>query len=197
MSQKIDDNALRQLFLDARTQNKWQAKDVTDDQLRQILDILKFGPTSMNMQPARFVFLRSKEAKERLKPFLTPGNVDKTMSAPVTAIIGHDLRFFEKLPQTFPHRPDAKNMYEGKPEFAQTHAFRNGSLQGAYFMLAARAIGLDIGGMSGFNNAGVDGEFFAGTDIKSNFLCNVGYGDPSGVMERLPRLSFDEYAKII
>jgi len=194
---KIDEKALRQLFLDARTQNKWLDKDVTDEQLHQIVDIMKTGPTSMNMQPTRIIFVRSKEAKERLKPFLTPGNVDKTMVAPVTAILGYDLKFFEHLPRIFPHRPEAKNMYEGKEEFARTHAFRNGTLQGAYFMLAARAIGLDIGGMSGFNNDGVDKEFFAGTSVKSNFLCNVGYGDPAGVMERLPRFDFDDIAKII
>jgi len=197
MTDRIDEKALNQLLLDARTQNKWLDKDVSDDQLRQIIDIMKFGPTSMNMQPARFVFVRSKEAKERLKQYLTPGNVDKTMAAPVCAIIGYDTRFFDHLPKLFPHRPEAKNMYEGKEDFAQTHAFRNGTLQGAYFMIAARAIGLDVGGMSGFNNAGVDGDFFAGTTVKSNFLCNVGYGDPSGVMERLPRFDFNEMASIV
>jgi len=197
MTDRIDEKALNHLLLDARTQNKWLDKDVSDDQLRQIIDIMKFGPTSMNMQPARFVFVRSKEAKERLKQYLTPGNVDKTMAAPVCAIIGYDTRFFDHLPKLFPHRPEAKNMYEGKEDFAQTHAFRNGTLQGAYFMIAARAIGLDVGGMSGFNNAGVDGDFFAGTTVKSNFLCNVGYGDPSGVMERLPRFDFNEMASIV
>ncbi len=194
---KIDENALKQLLLDARTQNKWQAKDVTDAQLREIIDIMKMGPTSMNMQPARFLFARSKEAKERLKPFLTPGNVDKTMVAPVTAIIGYDMKFYDHLPRIFPPRPDAKTMYEGKEAFAQTHAFRNGTLQGAYFMIAARAIGLDVGGMSGFNNDGVDKEFFDGTAVKSNFLCNVGYGDPAGVMGRLPRFDFEDIAKVI
>lgn len=197
MSGKIDEAALRQLFLDARTQNKWQAKDVTDAQLREIVDIMKMGPTSMNTQPMRILFVRSREAKERLKPLLTPGNQDKTMAAPVCAILGNDMKFYEHLPRTFPHRPDAKTMYEGKEAMLQGTAFRNGTLQGAYFMLAARAIGLDVGGMSGVNLEGVDKEFWAGTAVKTNFLCNVGYGDPAGVMQRLPRFDFDEIAKVI
>ena len=155
MSTRLDPAAFKQLFLDARTQNKWQDKDVPDALLRELIDVVKFGPTSANSSPARFVFVKSKEAKERLKPCLAPGNVDKTMAAPVTAIIGHDMTFYEHLPKLFPH-VDAKAWFVGKPEHIGITAFRNGSLQGAYLMIAARALGLDVGGMSGFDNAKVD-----------------------------------------
>ena len=196
MSGRINAQALDQLFLTARTQNKWQAKDVTDAQLREIIDIMKMGPTSANCQPARFIFLRSKGAKERLKPHLSAANQEKTMAAPVAAIIGTDFAFFEHLPRTFPHT-DAKSWFVGKPELAASTAVRNGTLQGAYFMLAARAIGIDVGAMSGYDAAGVDKEFFADTTVKSNFICNLGYGDPSGVMGRSPRFDFEDIAKIL
>jgi 3-hydroxypropanoate dehydrogenase len=196
MSGRIDAQALDQLFLSARTQNKWLAKDVTDAQLHEIIDIMKMGPTSANCQPARFVFLRTKAAKERLKPHLSSANQDKTMAAPVAAIIGTDFAFFEHLPRNFPHT-DAKSWFVGKPELANTTAVRNGTLQGAYFMIAARAIGVDVGAMSGYDAAGVDAEFFAGSTIKSNFICNLGYGDPAGVMGRLPRFDFADIAKIV
>lgn len=192
----IDAAALGQLFLDARTHNKWRKKDVPDSLLRELVDILKLGPTSANSSPARFLFIKSKEAKERLKPFLSEGNREKTMAAPVCAIIGYDLEFHQHLPKLFPHT-NARSWFEGKPEHIRTTAFRNGTLQGAYLILAARALGLDCGPMSGFDNAGVDKEFFAGTDIKSNFLCSLGYGDPAGLHPRSPRFTFDDMAKIL
>jgi 3-hydroxypropanoate dehydrogenase len=196
MPQSIDDDTLRQLFLDARTHNAWQPKEVPDSLLHQLVDTLKMGPTSANCSPARFVFVKSKEAKERLKPHLSEGNRDKTMQAPVCAIIGYDLEFYEHLPKLFPHT-DARSWFAGKPEKIKETAFRNGTLQGAYLILAARLHGLDCGPMSGFDNAGVDQAFFAGTSIRSNFLCNIGYGDPSGVRPRSPRFTFDEIAKIV
>jgi 3-hydroxypropanoate dehydrogenase len=196
MPQSMDDATLGQLFLDARTHNKWQQKDVPDSLLHQLVDVLKMGPTSANCSPARFVFVKSKEAKERLKPHLSEGNREKTMQAPVCAIVGYDLEFYEHLPKLFPHT-DAKSWFAGKPEKIKETAFRNGTLQGAYLILAARLHGLDCGPMSGFDNAGVDKAFFANTSIKSNFLCNIGYGDWSGVMPRSPRFTFDEMAKIV
>jgi len=192
---RIDETALRQIFLDARTHNKWQPKDVPDSLLREIVDIMKMGPTSANCSPARILLLKSK-AKERLKPYLDDTNKEKTMQAPVCAIIGYDLKFYEHLPKLFPHK-DAKAWFEDKPEFIKTTAFRNGTLQGAYLIIAARALGLDCGPMSGFDNDGVDKEFFAGTHIKSNFLCSIGYGDPAGLFPRSPRFAFDEVAKIL
>ncbi len=193
---QADDATLRQLFLDACTHNAWQPKDVPDSVLHQLVDILKMGPTSANCSPARFVFVRSKEAKERLKPFLSEGNRDKTMQAPVCAIVAYDPEFYEQLPKLFPHT-DAKSWYAGKPEKIKETAFRNGTLQGAYLILAARLLGLDCGPMSGFDNAAVDNAFFAGTSIRSNFLCNLGYGDQAGLKQRSPRLSFAEMAKIV
>ena len=192
MGDKIDDRAIDLLFRQARTQNGWLPTPVTDDQLRALYDIVKVGPTSTNSSPARFVFLRTPEAKARLLPALTPGNVDTSRQAPVTAIIGFDPRFYEFFGKLFGHRPEMRTMYESNQPFAQTVAFRNGTLQGAYFMIAARMIGLDVGGMSGFDNAKVDAEFFPDGRVKSNFLCNVGYGDPAKVMQKLPRLDFDE-----
>jgi 3-hydroxypropanoate dehydrogenase len=196
MGQPLDSAALDQLFDAARTNNKWQAREVPDALLKHIVDHMKWGPTSANCSPARIVFVKSKEAKERLKPHLSEGNVAKTMAAPATAILAYDLKFYEYLPRLYPPA-DAKSWFAGKKAHADTTAFRNGSLQGGYFILAARALGLDCGPMSGFNNAGVDAEFFAGTEIKSNFLCNLGYGDPAGIYPRSPRFNFDEMAKII
>lgn len=196
MPDKLDDAALAQLFLDARTHKKWLLKDVPDALLHTLVDTLKMGPTSANCSPARLVFVKSPEAKAKLKPHLSPDNVDKTMSAPVTAIVAHDLKFYDHLPKLFPHT-NARAWFVGKPDHIATTAFRNGSLQGAYLILAARAVGLDCGPMSGFDNAGIDKEFFAGTEYKSNFLCNLGYGDASALHPRGPRFSFDEMARII
>jgi 3-hydroxypropanoate dehydrogenase len=196
MSHAVNDEALDVIFRNARTQNKWQDKPVSTALLMAVYDLMRWGPTSANMSPARFVFVMSKEAKERLKPHLSEGNRAKTMAAPVTAIIGYDLDFPETLPKLFPHAPDAKNWFKD-PQAAQVHAFRNGTLQGAYFIIAARALGLDCGPMSGFDNAGVDKEFFPGGRIKSNFICSLGYGDPTGLFARSPRLSFDEACKIL
>ena len=198
MSDKVDQHCLDTLFLKARTQNGWLDRPVTDDQLRQIYDIMKQGPTSANTCPARILFLRTPEAKARVLPALSPGNVDKTKAAPVTAIIGYDTRFFELMPtKLFAHRPEMADNYAKNPPHAEITAFRNGTLQGAYFMLAARAIGLDVGGMSGFDNAKVDHEFFPDGRVKSNFLCNVGYGDPAKVMPKLPRLDFEEACRLL
>ncbi len=195
----ISDDALDVIFRKARTQNGWLEGPVNDDQLRAIYDLMKWGPTSANSSPARFLFLRTREAKERLRPALAPGNVDKTMAAPVTAIIGYDPRFYELLPKLFPHRPEMANNYAGaeKVAYALETAFRNGTLQGAYFMIAVRALGLDCGGMSGFDNAKVDAEFFPDGRVKSNFLCNVGHGDPAKVFPRSPRLTFDEACQLL
>jgi 3-hydroxypropanoate dehydrogenase len=193
---RLDDKALDALFRQARTQNGWLPTPVTDEELRAVYDLMRWGPTSANCCPARFVVLRTPEAKARLLPALSPGNVDKTKAAPVTVIIGYDTRFYELLPTLFPHRPEMADNFRNNPTLAATTAFRNGTLQGAYFMLAARALALDVGGMSGFDNAKVDAEFFPDGRIKSNFLCNVGHGDPAKVMARLPRLDFDQVATL-
>lgn len=196
MSDVLVDAALDQLFRTARTQNAFQDRPVEDSQLRALYDLLKWGPTAANSTPARFVFVKSAEAKQKLAPALSEGNLAKTLAAPVTVIVGYDEDFHEKLPYLFPHT-DAKSWFDGPREGRHEAAFRNGSLQGAYLMMAARALGLDAGPMSGFDNAKVDAAFFAGTAIKSNFLVNLGHGDPSGVFPRLPRLSFDEAARIV
>jgi 3-hydroxypropanoate dehydrogenase len=180
------------LFREARTHNKWQDKPVSDEQIHELYDLLKFGPTSANSSPARFVFIRTKEGKEKLKPALSSGNTEKTMSAPVTAIIAYDPKFFLKLPALFPHNADAISWFTSNDSLAATTAFRNGTLQGAYFMIAARGLGLDTGAMSGFDNDVVDKAFFAENGWRSNFLCNLGYGDWDGVFGRSPRLTFDE-----
>lgn len=195
MSDVLADAALDQLFRTARTQNAFQDRPVEDSQLRALYDLLKWGPTAANSTPARFVFVKSAEAKQKLAPALSEGNLAKTLAAPVTVIVGYDEDFHEKLPYLFPHT-DAKSWFDGPREGRHEAAFRNGSLQGAYLMMAARALGLDAGPMSGFDNAKVDEAFFAGTAIRSNFLVNLGYGDPAGVFPRLPRLSFDEAARI-
>jgi 3-hydroxypropanoate dehydrogenase len=191
----LDDQALDQLFRAARTQNKWQDRPVPDAKLQELYDLLKWGPTSANSSPARFVFVRTSEGKAKLKEALSAGNMEKTMTAPVTAIVCYDSYFYDKLGQLFPHA-DAKPWFTSSPEFAEKTAFRNGSLQGAYLMLAARAVGLDVGAMSGFDNAKVDELFLFGTGWKSNFLVNLGYGDPAGLFPRSPRLSFDEAARL-
>jgi 3-hydroxypropanoate dehydrogenase len=194
----LDHAALDRLFVQARTQNGWLPTPVSDVELRRIYDIMKMGPTSANSCPARILFVRTPEAKARLLPALSPGNVDKTKQAPVTAIIGYDTRFYEWMPKKlFTHRPDMAENYAKNPALAEIVAFRNGTLQGAYFMLAARAVGLDVGGMSGFDNAKVDAEFFPDGRVKSNFLCNVGHGDPAKVLARLPRLDFEQACALL
>ena len=197
MSKVVSNDDLDLIFRNARTHSAWQDRPVEDALLRQVYDLAKMGPTSANMCPMRIVFVKSREAKERLKPALHEGNVDKTMAAPVTAIVGMDIHFFEQLPRLFPHA-DAKAWFKDLPENVLEYtALRNGSLQGAYFILAARALGLDCGPMSGFDNAKVDAAFFAGTTVKSNFLCNLGYGDPSKLHPRSPRLAFEEACKVV
>ena len=191
----IDQAAIDALFLNARTHNKWTPEPVSEAELHRLYDILKMGPTSANSSPARFVFVSTKEGKERLRPALSSGNLEKTMAAPVTVIIGYDTAFYEKLPYLFPHT-DARSWFTGSPAVAEETAFRNGTLQGAYLMIAARAIGLDVGAMSGYDKAKVDEAFFAGTTVKSNFLCNLGHGDATGLFEKLPRLSFEEACTI-
>ena len=198
MGERVNDQCIDVLWRNARTQNGWLPTPVTDDQLRAIYDIVKVGPTSANTSPSRFVFLRTPEAKARLLPALSAGNMEKTKQAPVTVIIGTDTRFFELMPtKLFAHRPEMAENYVKSAELAEVTAFRNGTLQGAYFMLAARALGLDVGGMSGFDNKKVDDEFFPDGRIKSNFLCNVGHGDPSKVMQKLPRLDFGEACTLL
>jgi 3-hydroxypropanoate dehydrogenase len=188
----IDAAGLDLLFKEARTHNKWHDTPVSDETLHELYDILKFGPTSANSSPARFVFIRTKEGKDKLAPALSAGNLEKTLSAPVTAIVAYDPKFFEKLPQLFPHNPDARSWFTSNDSLAATTAFRNGTLQGAYLMIAARSLGLDTGAMSGFDNAKVDAAFFAGNGWRSNFLVNLGRGDPEGLFDRSPRLTFEE-----
>ncbi len=197
MHSALDPPALNLLFSDARTHTAWLPEPVTDETLRQLYDLLKFGPTSMNSCPARFLFLRTREAKERLRPALSPGNVDKTMAAPVTAVIAYDLQFYARLVKLFPSRPNARESFAANAKLAEVTAFRNGTLQGGYFILAARALGLDCGPMSGFDNSKVDAEFFPGQTVKSNFLCNLGHGDPPKLKPRNPRLDFDEACTLL
>jgi len=197
MSQKLDREALDILFRNARTHSAWLDQPVTDETLRHLYNEMKFGPTSMNCTPARILFLRTREAKERLRPSLMAANADKTMAAPVTAIVAYDLKFYDRLPQLFPHYAGAREIFANSPDLADITAKRNGTLQGGYFILAARALGLDCGPMSGFDNAKVDAEFFAGEAVKSNFLCNLGYGNAGKLMPRNPRLEFDEACKLL
>ncbi len=195
----IDEHALDTLFRSARTANAFTDAPVTDAQLRALIDLMKMGPTTSNSLPARFVFLRTPEAKERLRPALSAGNVDKTMNAPVVAIVAYDCEFHEHLPRLFPHNQSAKSWFDGdaKKTARETAAFRNGSLQGGYFILAARAVGLDSGPMSGFDNAKVDAEFFPGGRVRSNFLCNLGVADHSKTFPRGPRFEFDEICRVL
>jgi 3-hydroxypropanoate dehydrogenase len=190
-----DGHALDLIFRTARTFGAWQDKPVEDALLQQVYDLAKMGPTSANSCPMRVVFVKSKDSKEKLKPFLAAGNVDKVMAAPVTAIIGYDLEFYTKMDRLWPH--GGGKMFEGKPELIQLSALRNSSLQGAYLILAARALGLDCGPMSGFDNAAVDAAFFAGTAVRSNFICNLGYGDAAKLHPRNPRLDFAEACVIV
>ena len=192
-----DQTTIDLAFTNARSQNGWTDKPVTDAQLHAIYDIAKWGPTSMNCQPARIQFLRSKEAKDRLLPCMSPGNQNKTATAPVVAIIGYNPEFYLELVKTFAHNPNARAIFEGKEPLIQSTAFRNGTLQGAYLMVAARMQGLDCGPMSGFDPAKVDAEFWAGTPVKTNFIVGLGYGDASKVMGRLPRYAFDEACKLL
>jgi 3-hydroxypropanoate dehydrogenase len=193
---KLNDRSLDALFREAHTHNVWQGRPVSEELLHQIYDLMKWAPTSANSSPARIVFVRSAEAKQRLLPAVSPGNQDKTRTAPVTAIIAHDLEFYEKLPVLFPHA-DARSWFAGNQPLIETTAFRNGTLQGAYLLLAARSLGLDAGPMSGFDNEKVDREFFPNSKIRSNFLINLGYGDSSKLFPRSPRLNFEEAAQII
>jgi 3-hydroxypropanoate dehydrogenase len=209
-SHRLSDAALGVLFTEAHTQNGWLDRTVDDDLLHELYDLMKWGPTSANCCPARILFLRTRESKERLKAALQPANVEKTMKAPVTAVIAYDSGFYETLPRLFPAMPSMKDMFVKSPELAASTAMRNGSLQGAYFMLAARSLGLDCGPMSGFDNAKVDqmffpasgasgakGAFVASGAVKSNFLCNLGYGDPAKVRARGPRFEFDEACQLL
>jgi len=191
MATPLSDEGLDTLFRNARTYRAWQARPVDDTTLRKLYNLAKMAPTSANCQPMRVVFVRSAGAKKRLRPHLSEGNVDKTMAAPVTAIIAYDTAFYEHLPHLFPHT-DARSWFVDKPEHAATTAFRNGSLQGAYMMMAARSLGLDCGPMSGFDNAGVDAEFFPDGRFRSNFLINLGYGESDDLQPRAPRFDFDE-----
>jgi len=211
MGDKIDDAALDILFRAARTFTKWEPRPVPDETLRNLYEIVKWGPTSANAGPARFAFLRSRESKERLRPALAPLNVEKTMTAPVTVIVAYDLKFYEQLPKLFPQNPGMAKLFASSPEMVETTAKRNSTLQGAYLIIAARALGLDCGPMSGFDQAKVDEEFFAagkpcfGCDqeffpeghVKSNFLCNLGYGDQRSLRPRLPRLPFNEACSLL
>ena len=196
MGTPLDDIALDSIFRTARTQNKWLDKPVSNDQLLALYELMRWGPTSANCFPVRLIFVTSSAAKERLEPLVLEGNRQKVMTAPATAIIGYDTKFYDWLPRLFPHA-DARSWFIDKPEFADATAFRNSSLQGAYFIIAARALGLDCGPMSGFDNEAVDREFFPGGQIKSNFICAIGYGDPTGVFPRSPRPEFSEVCSIV
>lgn len=196
MSQPLDAAALDQLFRTARTYNGYQDKPVTREQMDAIWELMKFGPTSANCLPARIVWVESADAKEKLAGFAMPANADKIRGAPVTAIIGMDLEFYEHLPELFPHA-DARSWFKDNAALAEATAFRNSSLQGAYFILAARALGLDTGPMSGFSNEAVDAAFFAGTKVKSNFISTLGYGDPATIFDRSPRPAFERFNSIV
>jgi len=187
----LDQASLDLILTGARSHYAWQNRSVSDEQIQRMYDIVKMGSTSMNGCPARFVFVKSNEGKKRLAPALKPPNVPKMMGAPLTVIVAYDAEFWRELLKLFPHE-DRRGHFDGKPEFSEETAFRNSTLQGGYLMIAARAIGLDVGAMSGFSNGMVDKEFFAGTSVKSNFLCNIGYADETALFQRLPRFEFDE-----
>ena len=195
----LNDESLDLIFRKARSINVWLDQAVPDDTLRALYDLMKWGPTTANTSPARLLFLRSRESKVRLKPFLIPQNVDKTMTAPVVAILGYDTLFYEHVPKLFAHNPGAKAWFEGedKKAFVETTALRNSAIQGGYLIVAARSLGLDCGPMSGFDNAGVDAAFFPGGRVKVNFICNLGHADTAKIMPRNPRLSFDEACKLL
>lgn len=205
MTTPLSNDALDVLVRKARTHSAWLDKPVSDGLLRELYDLMKYGPTSANTNPARIIFLRTAESKQRLLPALSPGNVEKTKQAPVTAIIGYDLKFYEHTPKLFPHNPTMRDMFANNSKLAEITAFRNGSLQGGYFILAARSLGLDCGPMSGFDTAKVDAEFFSAgagnppsfVDVKSNFLCNLGYGDASKLPPRNPRLAFEDACRLL
>lgn len=194
--QSLSSDALDQLFYRARTQNGWQEKAIETETLHKLWEIAALGPTSANCEPGRFVFLTSMEAKERLKPYLSSSNVEKTMTAPAVVLAAYDSEFYEKLPELFPHG-DAKSWFTSSPELAEETAFRNGTLQAAYMLTAARALGLDVGAMSGFDAEGVNKEFFTGTTWKINFIMNIGHGDPGKVWDRLPRLAFEDACEVL
>jgi 3-hydroxypropanoate dehydrogenase len=193
----VEDNSLDLLFRKARSHNGWLDKPVTDDLLRQLYELMKWGPTSANCSPARLVFVRTPANKERIRPALSPNNVEKTMTAPVIAIVAYDARFYEHLPQLFPRNPQVAELFASNAALSATTAFRNGTLQGGYFLLAARAVGLDCGPMSGFDNAKIDAEFFPDGRFKSNFLCGLGHGDPAKLHPRSPRLAFEEACTLL
>ena len=190
-------NFLNKLFKKARSHNNWTNKNISENILQDLYELVKNCPTSANSEPMRVIFLKSNKAKERVKPFLSEGNVEKTMTAPVCAIIAYDTKFYNHLPQLFPHNLGMKKILSNPPKKAEITAFRNSTLQGGYFMLAARALDLDVGPMSGFDNAGVDKEFFSDGSFKSNFLCNLGYGDKSKLLKRLPRFEFSDVCQIL
>ena len=192
----LNDSSLDQLFRQARSYNRWQDREVSDEQLRQLYELTKWGPTTANSCPARLMFVTSDEAKQRLKPCLDEGNVEKSMSAPVVAIIGMDMEFYEQLPKLFPHS-DARSWFAGKPEKIEQNALRNSSLQAAYLIMAARAMGLDCGPMSGFNYPKLEAEFFPSGTVRANFICAIGYGSEEKLYPRGPRLSFDEACGIV
>lgn len=197
MRKALDAAGLDLIFRSARSYNGWKETSLDDAALQEIYRTAAFGPTSANCSPARFVFLRSTEAKERLKPHLIPDNVDKVMSASVVVIIAYDLEFYERIPELFPHNPGAREWFAGNEALIAETAFRNGTLQGAYLVIAARAAGFDCGPMSGFDKAGVDKEFFAGTSHRSNFICSLGTGDPDSIFDRSPRLAFDDACEVL
>jgi 3-hydroxypropanoate dehydrogenase len=205
MSTPLSNEALDTLFRQARTHNVWLDAPVGDDVLAELYELMKFGPTSANSCPARMLFLRTKEAKQRIVPALSPTNVSKALQSPVIAIVGYDLQFFEELPKLFPNNPGARDWFSKSPELAEITAFRNGSLQGGYFIMAARSLGLDCGPMSGFDNEKVDAEFFTSSagnpgafhQVKSNFVCNLGYGEATKLFPRNPRLPFEDACRLL